>query len=98
MKKKLSLAAATVAIGFISYLIFSSGDRRGTRPIDPQAATAVRQFITPTTQSAKSFSDTEMSLSPGEQTRVRVYDEVTGRLKYQFEAKAWEPTSHTTPD
>jgi len=36
-----------------------------------------------------------MALSPGDMTRVRVYDDVTGRLKYVFEAKSWEPISET---
>jgi hypothetical protein len=40
-------------------------------------------------------NEAEMALSPGDMTRVRVYDDKTGRLKYVFEAKSWEPISET---
>ena len=99
MKKKLILIAATFAIGVLSYLMFSIGDRRARRPSLSESPQVTRQFITPlTTQSVRTLPNSEYNLSPGEQPRVRVYDDVTGRLKYQFEAKSWEPISGTDYD
>ena len=40
-------------------------------------------------------TDARIPLSPGDQTRVKIYDDVTGRLKYIFEAEKWEPITET---
>jgi len=97
MHKKIILAAFTFLVVAGAYLIFSYGDRT-VAPTDPgDAAAAVRVFVTkPTTQATETINSQGVEFSPGKQTTVRVYDDITGRLKYQFEAKRWEPTGRDT--
>ena len=53
-------------------------------------------FVTlPTSRASRTIQDGEIPFSPGDHTLARVYDDVTGRLKYQFEAETWEPVSET---
>ncbi len=96
MRKKIILMAATFLLAVAAYFVFSIGDRRVQAPARDDSSEAVNRFVTrPTTQASQSISDAEMTFSPGDQTLVRVYDEITGRLKYVFEADSWEPTSET---
>ena len=96
MHKKLILGLVTFAMAVIAYWVLSSADnRRQARP-NIGSAGAVRDFIaTPTTQSSQSINEAGMTLRPGTGTLARVYDDITGRLKYQFEAQTWEPVSDT---
>lgn len=95
MKKKIILIVATLSICLGAYLALSSGDRVGRPPPARDASQAVRQFVTPANlQSSQTLSQAEMNFSPGDQTRVRIYDENSGRLKYQLEAESWEPVSN----
>ncbi|MBN2563541.1 MAG: hypothetical protein JXQ75_21690 [Phycisphaerae bacterium] len=96
MHKKIILALVTFAVAAGAYFVLSSGDRRHRPRRDDDAADAVRNFVSlPATQPSHSISEAGMTFSPGDQTLARVYDDVTGRLKYQFEAEAWEPVSET---
>ncbi|MEK6644805.1 MAG: hypothetical protein AABZ08_12955 [Planctomycetota bacterium] len=91
MHKKLMLVGCTAAIGIVSYLIFSAGDR-GSRKVERKdTPVGVRQFVSSTSQPGPMYDDSNLVFSPGDQTKVRIYDEVTGRLKYTFEAKEWKP-------
>ncbi len=96
MHKKVILGAITFALGIVAYLILSRGDRQSLPPEDAAPSEAVRRFVTrPTTQGVQTLQGGEIAFKPGDQTMARVYDDVTGRLKYQFEAKTWEPISET---
>jgi lipopolysaccharide export system protein LptA len=96
MRKRILLASATVALCIVAYLVLTAGDIVVAPRTTNEGSQAVRQFVSkPTTQVSQSISDSNINFSPGDQTRVRVYDELTGRLKYQFDAKTWEPTSNT---
>ncbi|RIK69704.1 MAG: hypothetical protein DCC66_08060 [Planctomycetota bacterium] len=94
-RKKIILAAATFLLGLASYFVFSMGDRRVTQTRSQNTDEVVRKFVSQpvTTQATEQFSENQLAFSPGDQTVVRVYDDVTGRLKYQFEAVKWEPTA-----
>lgn len=94
-RKKIILAAATFLLGLASYFVFSMGDRRVTQTRSQNTDEVVRKFVSQpvTTQATQQFSESQLAFSPGDQTVVRVYDDVTGRLKYQFEAVKWEPTA-----
>jgi len=96
IRKRIIMVVAAFLMGLTAYWVFSSGDRRVLRKADPEATGRVRQFVSrPTTQATQTISETDMTFSPGDMTRVRVYDDVSGRLKYVFEAKSWEPISET---
>src|SRR5262245_42537138 len=91
-RKKLTLAGATFLVAIASYLVFSWGDRRITTRQGPRSYDPLKKFVSqPTTQAADGYTENQINFSPGEQTRVRVYDDVSGRLKYQLQAKKWEP-------
>jgi len=94
-RKKIILAAATFLLGLASYFVFSMGDRRVTQTRSQNTDEVVRKFVSQpvTTQATQQFSESQLAFSPGDQTVVRVYDDITGRLKYQFEAVKWEPTA-----
>lgn len=93
-RKRIILVAAAFALGLTAFWAFSSGDRPVQRQADSEVSGRVRQFVSrPTTQATQTISDADMTFSPGEMTLVRVYDDVSGRLKYVFEAKSWEPIS-----
>lgn len=94
MHKKLMLVACTAAIGIVSYLVFSAGDRTARKVERNAAPVGVRQFVSSTTQPTPLYDDSNLVFSPGDQTKVRVYDEVSGRLKYTFEAKEWTPVKN----
>ncbi len=94
MHKKLMLVACTAAIGIVSYLVFSAGDRTARKAERTAAPVGVRQFVSSTTQPTPLYDDSNLVFSPGDQTKVRVYDEVSGRLKYTFEAKEWTPVKN----
>ncbi|MBI5764744.1 MAG: hypothetical protein HZA51_14605 [Planctomycetes bacterium] len=94
MHKKLMLVACTAAIGIVSYLVFSAGDRTARKAERTAAPAGVRQFVSSTTQPTPLYDDSSLVFSPGDQTKVRVYDEVSGRLKYTFEAKEWTPVKN----
>lgn len=96
--KKLMLMGVTFLMAVGAYLLFTSADHAAKPKDNPEAPEAVRKFVSrpPTTQqTVTSLGDAGMSFSPGDQTRVKIYDEVTGRLKYIFEAKSWEPISES---
>ncbi len=96
MHKKILLAAITFLMAAAAYLVLSMGDQRIVAPPDGRGAEALRRFVTsPTTQGGQSITEAGVAFSPGEKTLARVYDDVSGRLKYQFEAKTWEPVSET---
>ena len=94
MHKKILLAAITFLMAAAAYLLLSMGDQRIAAPPDGRDAEALRRFVTsPTTQGGQSITEAGVAFSPGEKTLARIYDDVSGRLKYQFEAKTWEPVS-----
>ncbi|MFH1419773.1 MAG: hypothetical protein ABII12_15985 [Planctomycetota bacterium] len=94
MHKKVILALVTFALAVGAYLVFSSGDRNEEVSSGEEATEAVRRFVSlPTTQESRTIQDVDIPFRPGDQTLARIYDDVTGRLKYQLEAKNWEPTS-----
>jgi len=94
MYKKIILGFVTFALAAGAYLVLSSGDRRVNAPPGRDVPDAVRDFVLlPTTQLSQSIGDAEMRFRPGDRTLARVYDDITGRLKYQFEALKWEPIS-----
>lgn len=95
-RKRIILIAATFLLGFVAYWGFSAGDRKVQPRTTSDATRRVRQFVSrPTTQAVQTISDADITFSPGDLTRVRVYDDISGRLKYVFEAKSWEPISQT---
>lgn len=96
--KKLVLMGVTFLMAVGAYLVFTREDH-ATRVAPKQDATeVVRRFVTrPVTSQpvVQSFTEAGLNFSPGDQTRVKIYDEITGRLKYIFEAKSWEPVSES---
>lgn len=98
-QKKLILMGTTFLLAVGAYLLFTSADNTATPPPRQDSTEAVRKFVSrpPSTQPAvtPAIGDTGISFSPGDQTRVKIYDEVTGRLKYIFESKSWEPITET---
>lgn len=97
MRKKVILATGTFLIAAAAFWIFSHDDQIGEPVEQGNAAQAVRRFVSlPTTQGTQTISDSGLTFSPGDHTRVRVYDDVSGRLKYQFEAQRWEPIGSDT--
>ncbi|MBX3394529.1 MAG: hypothetical protein KF841_04090 [Phycisphaerae bacterium] len=92
MQKKILLAATPVLMAIGAYLLFSSNDQLTETTSDGQGIEAVREFVSvPTTQGAQSFGDVRVPISPGEESRFVVLDEVSGRPKYAFEARKWFP-------
>ena len=97
MRKKVILATSTFLMAATAYWIFSHDDRTPGPVEQGDAAQAVRRFVSlPTTQGTQTISDSGLILSPGDHTRVRVYDDVSSRLRYQFEAERWEPIGSDT--
>jgi lipopolysaccharide export system protein LptA len=97
MRKKVILATCTFLMAATAYWVFSHDDQIAEPTEQSDAAQAVRRFVSlPTTQGTQTISDSGLTFSPGDQTRVRVYDDVSGRLKYQFEAERWEPIGSDT--
>jgi len=93
MLKKILLGTATFILAIAAYYLLSESDRTAASPAALPATDAISRFITiPTTQAGPTIRQ-GLNIRPGEQTRARIYDEVTGRLKYQFEAQRWEPVS-----
>ncbi len=96
MHKKILLAASAFLVAALAYWAFSSGDRTTRRTTDGLGVEAVRQFVSvPTTQGTQRLGDSRMPISPGDESRVIVYDDATGRPKYQFEAEGWRPINDT---
>lgn len=92
MQKKILLAATPVLMAIGAYLLFSSGDQLTETTSDGQGVEAVREFVSvPTTQGAQSFGDVRVPISPGEESKFVVLDEVSGRPKYAFQARKWFP-------
>lgn len=97
MRKKAILAISTFLMVAAAFWVFSHDDRIPEPVEQGDAAQAVRRFVSlPTTQGTQTISDSGLTFSPGDHTRVRVYDDVSGRLKYQFEAQSWEPVGSDT--
>ncbi len=97
MLKKVILAGSVFLLATAAYLAFSTNDQARPRVVQPEKIEAVRQFVSvPTTQGAISLGDAQMPISPGDDTRVEVFDEQTQRLKYRFEAKRWKPIPDST--
>ncbi|MBK8267745.1 MAG: hypothetical protein IPK83_05345 [Planctomycetes bacterium] len=96
MHKKILLAISVFIIAAGAFYVFSRGDRPTRTVTDGQGVEVVRQFVSvPTTQGTQSLGESQMPISPGDQSKVIVYDENTGRPKYQFEAKGWKPINDT---
>ncbi|HVP12828.1 MAG TPA: hypothetical protein VMV94_16755 [Phycisphaerae bacterium] len=97
LHKKVTLALVAFALAVGAYVILSRGDRSREQPQRPEAAEALHKFVSMPTSSqpSKVIQDGDIPFSPGDHTLARVYDDITGRLKYQFEAKTWEPVSET---
>ncbi len=90
MKKRVLLAMTAMCLVAGAYLLLSSGDRPAPKPRSSEAAEAVRQFVTlPTSQPTQMVGDGELPFSPGDRIEMQIYDDVTGRLRYRFEAEAW---------
>jgi lipopolysaccharide export system protein LptA len=97
VKKKIVLAVIAFLLAGGAFVVLSSGDRTH-RPGDKEENTdALKRFVSlpPTTQPGRMIQDGDIPFSPGDHTLARVYDDISGRLKYQFEAKTWEPVSET---
>lgn len=96
MHKKILLAISVFIIAAGAFYVFSRGDKPTPTVSDGQGVQAVRQFVSvPTTQGAQTFGGTDMPISPGAESIAVIHDEVTGRPKYQFQAKAWKPINDT---
>ena len=96
MHKKILLAVSAFLVSAVAFWAFSSGDRSVRRSTDGQGVEAVRQFVSvPTTQGTQRLGEARMPISPGDESRVIVYDDATGRPKYQFEAEGWRPINDT---
>ncbi len=98
IQKKLVLMGVTFALVAGAYFVFTREDQTTRPPPSQDSSEAVRRFVSrpASTQPANTnFTDAGMTFSPGDQTRVKIYDEVTGRLKYIFEAKNWEPITES---
>ncbi|HWL95113.1 MAG TPA: hypothetical protein VNT79_16455 [Phycisphaerae bacterium] len=94
--KKILLAGSALFVVGSAYFVFSSGDKSVARKSDGQGMQSVRQFVSvPTTQGTQSLGDSQMPISPGEKTTVVVYDEVSSRPKYKFQAEGWKPINDT---
>src|SRR5262245_55253439 len=94
--KRILLAAAAVGLAVAAYFTPTRADRTPAPRIDPASTTNIHRFIArPTSQPGSTTTEQGIKLSPGENTRARVYDDVTGRLKYQFEAEKWEPITES---
>lgn len=98
LRKKIALMGVTFLLAVGAYWTFTGSSDPAKVTQTPEAAEAVRKFVTraPTTRgAAQTIGETTLTFSPGEETRVKIYDEVTGRLKYIFEAQNWEPVNET---
>ncbi|MFQ5430367.1 MAG: hypothetical protein ACE5E1_08670 [Phycisphaerae bacterium] len=93
MQKRILLGAAAFLLTVAAYFVLSYGDNPRKRPERPGSTEAVRRFVSiPTSQRVQPLRGGELPFSPGEEPHVRVYDDVTGRLKYELSAETWEPT------
>ncbi|OWY70662.1 hypothetical protein B7486_13715 [cyanobacterium TDX16] len=99
LPKKILLMGATFLMAVAAYVVFSSPDQATVDQGAGNSADVVHKFVTraaATTQVAvQGMTDARIPLSPGDQTRVKIYDDVSGRLKYIFEAEKWEPITET---
>jgi len=96
MHKKIVLALIAFLLAVGAFVVLSSGDRPGRPGRGEGDSEALKRFVSmpPTTQPGRVMQDGEIPpFSPGDHTLARVYDDITGRLKYQFEAKTWEPVA-----
>lgn len=93
--KRLLLGGAVFVLAVVAYFVLSSRDRPTEKAITSSDFDSVRKFVTrPTTQGSQTLQNPELgTISPGDRTRIAVYDDVTGSRKYQFEATKWEPLS-----
>lgn len=97
MLKKITLALATLALAIASYYVLSRGDR--LVQTGPANSNSANQVVTLPEQSKGGSIDIGIGpISPGERTSAVVYDDLTGRPKYRFEARRWEPVSNTQFD
>lgn len=96
MLKKFLLAGSAFLLAAAAYFTLSSGDTATSQVAREDSAESVRSFVSaPTTQGTMSIGDMNMPISPGDESRVEVFDENTQRLKYRFTAKQWRPVSDT---
>jgi lipopolysaccharide export system protein LptA len=97
LHKKITLAIVAFALAVGAFMILSRGDRSRDERGPKEGGEALRKFVSmpPSTQPTRVIQDGDIPFSPGDHTLARVYDDITGRLKYQFEAKTWAPVSET---
>jgi len=96
MAKRIILAALTLVVVLGAYYVLAEHEPAATVQSDPQVREDIHRFIQqPTSQSANTITQGNIPFSPGDNTRFRVYDEVTNRLKYVFEAEKWEPVTES---
>ncbi|MFQ5411540.1 MAG: hypothetical protein ACE5EC_04560, partial [Phycisphaerae bacterium] len=97
MRKKIILGASVFFFLIGAFYLFSYRDRAAQRPSGNNAVEAVRRFVSsPTSQEARPIRGSQLPLSPGDEPRIVVYDEITHRRKYQLEAEKWEPDENGT--
>jgi len=96
MAKRIGLAFVTLVVVLGAYFVLAEQDRVATPQADPAVREDIHRFIAqPTTQSGSTITQGNLTFSPGDNTRFRVYDEMTNRLKYVFEAEKWEPVTES---
>lgn len=95
MRKKIILAVVALLLAIGAFVVLSSGDRTQGPGEAGESNEALKRFVSmpPTSQPGRAIQGGEIPFSPGDHTLARVYDDITGRLKYQFEARTWEPVS-----
>ncbi len=96
MAKRLLLAVITLCVVLGAYFVLSEQDHVATPQADPAVQADIHRFIAPAHQPVGQHDHPgQHQFSPGDNTRFRVYDEMTNRLKYVFEAEKWEPVTES---
>lgn len=96
MAKRIVLAILTLACAIGAYFYMAEQPTGVAPAVDLAVREDIHRFIAlPTSQSAETITIGSVPISPGNDTRYRVYDEMTQRLKYVFHAEKWEPVTQT---
>lgn len=96
MTKRILLAIVTLACALGAYFYMAEKPSAVAPAVDQAVREDIHRFIAlPTSQSAETITIGSVKVSPGADTRYRVYDEMTQRLKYVFHAEKWEPVTQT---